>query len=222
MARDGITQAQVFNAADQISADGQQPTVVGIRTKLGTGSYTTITALLRAWKAKATAQDDEPTDVPEEVTEALQRAGQIVWKAAQDHFQQELKTLRAEAVKAAAVAQEQIDEAFAEIERLEQTNEATVNDNCKVTQALTAAQEEMAKYVRKLSAAEATIYTQEARIKEQSSLLNRLTAGKADPTTPAPATPKAIRKPGTKATPKANAETDPGTAAPGGAEPPPA
>lgn len=221
MARDGITQAQVFNAADQISADGQQPTVAGIRTKLGTGSYTTITNLLRAWKAKATAQDDEPTDVPEAVTEALERAGQIVWKAAQDHFQQELKTLRAEAAKAAALAQEQIDEAFAEIERLEQTYEATVNDNCKVTQALTAAQEELAQYVRKLSAAEATIYTQEARITEQSSLLNRLTTGKPDPTpTKEPgATPKATRKPGTK-TPKAPlAETPAGSAAPG-AEPP--
>lgn len=221
MARDGITQAQVFNAADQISASGQAPTVASVRTKLGTGSYTTITAMLRAWKANAETADDTPSDVPQEVTDALERAGQIVWQAAQAHFQQELKTLRADAAKAAAKAQQQIDEAFAEIDRLEQTNDATVNDNCKVTQALTAAQEAYKTCTTKLSAAHATIHTQEARIKEQSLLLDRLTTGKPEPTpTKEPgATPKATRKPGTKTTPAAIAAPPAGSAAPG-AEPP--
>lgn len=63
MARKGITQAQVFNAADAISSTGQNPTVASVRAKLGTGSFTTITAHLRAWKEQVV------TSAPEERAE---------------------------------------------------------------------------------------------------------------------------------------------------------
>lgn len=80
MARKGITQAQVFNAADAISAAGQNPTVASTRAKLGTGSFTTITAHLRAWKEQVITSKPETSDVPEEVTAALGRAAEIVSK----------------------------------------------------------------------------------------------------------------------------------------------
>lgn len=198
MAREGITQAQVFNAADQISTDGQQPTVAAIRTKLGTGSYTTITAMLRAWK-QASTPADETLDVPQEVTEALQRAGQIVWKAAQDHFRHELATLKTDTAKAIAHANATAEEAFAEIARLEAAQEVMTDRADQAEAALAETREALRVKEVQLAAAHATIAATEARLKEQSAILSKFAAG-----TPLKVEPKTqVRRPNrTKAAPQ--------------------
>lgn len=128
MAREGITRAQVFNAADAISVAGQAPTVANVRAKLGTGSYTTITALLREWKEQTvTGGENEALDVPEEVHGALGRAAEIVWKAATEHFAHELATIRKEAERAQAESAATLNDALAEIRRLEDESEASAN-----------------------------------------------------------------------------------------------
>lgn len=211
MAREGITQAQVFNAADQISSDGQQPTVAAIRTKLGTGSYTTITAMLRAWK-QASTPADETLDVPQEVTEALQRAGQIVWKAAQDHFRHELATLKTDTAKAIAHANATAEEAFAEIARLEAAQEVMTDRADQAEAALADAREALRVKEVQLAAAHATIAATEARLKEQSAILSRFAAS-----APVKVEPKTqVRRPNrTKAPPQPKPQQldqDPATA----------
>lgn len=190
MAREGVTRAQVFDAADAISATGQNPTVQTIRAKLGSGSFTTITALLREWKSQATEPATE-LDVPEAVTAALGRAAELVWKAAQDHFAHELATLQKEADRRVNVAETRASEAEAEIERLEAEIERKDNSLIEQFKAgekqadiTTALRSEKAELSAALKAAE-------ARIKEQGDLLKRLI-----PSTPetkpkkAPAAPK--------------------------------
>lgn len=170
----GINKAQVFNAADAISAAGQAPTVASIRAKLGTGSYTTITAMLREWKEQANTEPAEEFDVPEEITQALGRAAEIVWKAAQDHFKHELATVKKEAERQTAQAQGQAAEAFEEIARLEvnadqaaqsitELNELNKNLRAQLETA-NAAKNELA----------ATLKAADARIKEQGDLLRRM------------------------------------------------
>lgn len=50
MGNTGITQEEVFQAADRLTAAGEEVTIKAIREELGTGSLTTITRHLRAWK----------------------------------------------------------------------------------------------------------------------------------------------------------------------------
>jgi chromosome segregation ATPase len=51
MARIGITYEQVAAVADSMAGAGQQPTIKGVRERLGTGSPNTVHAHLTAWRA---------------------------------------------------------------------------------------------------------------------------------------------------------------------------
>lgn len=185
-----LDRSQVFNAADQISATGQNPTVAGIRAKLGTGSYTTITAMLRQWKEQATPSEPEPSDVPPEVQDALARAAQTVWRSAQDHFARELATVKKEHGRLCTAATNQTAEALQEITRLESVLEATVTDNVKLTQALTACQDAHHATINRAAALDAGLAAALARIEEQADLLRRLTTRDTATDTPT-TTPKA-------------------------------
>lgn len=196
-----LTRAQVFNAADAISKAGQAPTVAGVRAKLGTGSYTTITAMLREWKEQANEAEEEVFEVPEVVTEALGRAAEIVWKAAQDHFARELATMKRDAERSVASALAQVSEAMQEIAGLEQSLEDTVSDNVRVTQALTAAQNAALAAATEIVKLETELTAQRERIAEQSDLLRRLTCERTTQAPDDPKTPEPPKAPKRKTTP---------------------
>lgn len=205
MAREGLTRPQVFNAADQISAAGQQPTVAAIRAKLGTGSFTTITALLREWKEQATTPDDDIIDVPEEVAAALSRAGEIIWKAAQDHFKTELSTLKIESARQIARLTESNEEAFGEIDRLEKELHQITKAAESNKQLLQSTQDQLTADLIKTARLNASLRAAEERIQEQAALLARWTPP--TPDQPEKATRKAAKAPSTPAkddTPPAN------------------
>ena len=50
MAREGITAAQVAQAADALVGEGKQPTIRGVRDRLGGGSPNTVHRHLTAWR----------------------------------------------------------------------------------------------------------------------------------------------------------------------------
>lgn len=50
MGRAGITYSEITKAANELIEAGTTPTIEKIRAKIGTGSYTTIAALLKKWK----------------------------------------------------------------------------------------------------------------------------------------------------------------------------
>ena len=56
MGRAGITYTEVARAANELIEAGQTPTIERIRGHIGSGSYTTIAAYLKKWKA------EHPTD----------------------------------------------------------------------------------------------------------------------------------------------------------------
>lgn len=187
MAREGISKAQVFNAADAISAAGQNPTVAGVRAKIGTGSFTTITAFLREWKEQALNQDEgEALDVPEEVTQALGRAAEIVWKAANEHFARELAALRKAADEHTLAYMQEANEAADEIARLERENldqsERIKSLLSTVSQAEDLIEQRDTKtrqLLQEMGEMRAAAKAADARIKEQAELLRRLVPEKA-------------------------------------------
>jgi len=52
MARPGVTYFEVAQAASQLQANNQVPTIDRVRQKLGCGSNSTIAAHLKQWKAE--------------------------------------------------------------------------------------------------------------------------------------------------------------------------
>ena len=119
MARPGITQAQVHEAAQALLEAGTTPTVSAVRERIGSGSYTTINAHLAEWRAQNTQAPAQVPEMPERVRTALNQ----VWAQAASAAQEDLDTQR-QALEAMRreLDKERADMA-AEIERLERAQE---------------------------------------------------------------------------------------------------
>jgi colicin import membrane protein len=95
MARTGITRDQVFEAADQLAAEGIQPTVKLVRERVG-GSYSTITPHLATWKDERRGQAiANVPDMPESVATASRQVWVAAWKGAEDLIKTERDGLTA-------------------------------------------------------------------------------------------------------------------------------
>jgi colicin import membrane protein len=72
-----VTKEQIFEAADQIAANGQRPTLEAVRQMVG-GSYTTISPALNTWKSR---QKGTPLReaAPQAVAERLGEVGADIW-----------------------------------------------------------------------------------------------------------------------------------------------
>lgn len=85
-----ITKEQVIRAAERIAERGERPTNPRIRAELGEGSYSTINAHMREWRAaqaeeqapKPETQEPEAPEVPEELTAQAQKAAMALVTAA--------------------------------------------------------------------------------------------------------------------------------------------
>jgi chromosome segregation ATPase len=125
MARQGITQEQVFAAAEALLQEGQGVTVSSIRERIGSGSYSTISTLLAQWKQ---ANDNRrPADIPElpaSVENALRHVWALAWKETQDRIKVERDGLEA----ARREMERETRDMAGEIARLEAENTAQGDD----------------------------------------------------------------------------------------------
>ena len=135
MARSGVTREQVFETADALVREGQNPTVVAVRTRLGGGSPNTITPLLAEWKTlNETKQAASMPAVPEPVEAVMRQVWGAAWQEAQSQLEGEreaLSTARKEIAKERA-------EMLAEIGRMDTEMEAAREGIAKGAEALEA------------------------------------------------------------------------------------
>jgi hypothetical protein len=121
MARAGVTREQIFETAEALAREGQSPTVVAVRTRLGGGSPNTIAPLLSEWRAlNESRQAAGLPPAPEPVEAVLRQVWGVAWKEAQGQLETEraaLGKLREEIAKERA-------EMLAEIARLDGELEA--------------------------------------------------------------------------------------------------
>lgn len=78
-----ITNEQIFQVADELDANGQNPTLAAVRKKIGGGSYTTISEGMIKWKANKAAKETpfrEPP--PQAVVAQLTDLGVEIWALA--------------------------------------------------------------------------------------------------------------------------------------------
>ena len=71
MARTGITYLEVTAAIDKMIANGEEPTIMGIREILGTGSPNTIHRHLSEWRDAQPKEQIKPVVLPPAIADAL-------------------------------------------------------------------------------------------------------------------------------------------------------
>jgi type II secretory pathway component GspD/PulD (secretin) len=80
-----ITQEQVYTAANSIATAGKTATVAAVRAYLGTGSFSTITPILREWaeaQALPTISVGHAETAPQQIIDVLMAMAPHVWATA--------------------------------------------------------------------------------------------------------------------------------------------
>ena len=122
MARQGISRAQVLEAASALQEEGTPPTVQAVRERIGSGSYTTINRYLDEWRKEHAGQ--APANIPA-MPEKVMGAFQQIWATAARVAQEDVETER-QALEAMRREMEQAKaDMAAEIARLEKDLEET-------------------------------------------------------------------------------------------------
>lgn len=118
MSRIGITQEQVFMAAQRLTDERHDVTVQAVRAMLGVGSYTTVTQHLRQWREQA-KHVPSPTPPPEVQAMAAKTAASL-WVVAHEQAQREIDAIKILTQEQVNQAQNQVQDGLHEIGRLEQ------------------------------------------------------------------------------------------------------
>lgn len=133
MARPGVTYEDVTKVTAKILRQGLNPTVARVREYLGTGSNTTISRHLEAWRETF---DDEQTGFPESVPEELMNPLDEFWTTALSRaeanyqkFKQELEARIGQAEKEKKEAVSQLEENIIAFESLKQQLQDTNEQN---------------------------------------------------------------------------------------------
>jgi predicted RNase H-like nuclease (RuvC/YqgF family) len=120
MPRTGISPEQITAAAEALVAEGVEPTSSAVREKLGGGSFSTICATLKTWRAdRAEARQIAGTPLPEAVQVQLSILGGNVWAAALAVAEANLAPQREALAKEKAEAEATVADFQAAIEKLE-------------------------------------------------------------------------------------------------------
>lgn len=108
-----ITTAQIHAAADQIDKEGKRPTLSGVRTVLGGGSFSTIQEAMKTWKHKDEEEEVNAAPVPNEVTDEGEKATAAIWQIAERKALEAYNDQRAELLKHTAEAEQAVSDALA-------------------------------------------------------------------------------------------------------------
>jgi chromosome segregation ATPase len=116
MARPGVGTEKIIGVIRELEASGHEPTATSVRERLGSGSYTTIAAVLTDWRrekaSETRAQTPEP---PDAVRHLMTHFWGEAWKAAMNVHEPERQAFARERQDHDRVKSEMV----AEITRLE-------------------------------------------------------------------------------------------------------
>ena len=164
MSRTGITQEQVFAAAQALADQAQPVTVQALREALGQGSFTTLSQHLRAWKSQGQTSPLPP--LPPAIETAAHKALTLVWTAASELAQREVQAARAAACAEIAQSQAQAQETLQEIARLERTVQDQEARIAILQPALVTAETHVAEHRAQIGQLEARIADLKAELEE--------------------------------------------------------
>ncbi len=169
--RGSINEAQVFEAADALVAQGREVTPTVLLTALGSGSFTTIYKHLSAWEAsKSAAGTERSAAIPEAVLSAFGAA----WRAASAEANKEVVLVREQAAEEVRTAKAQFEEALQTIERLEGESESDAGRIEALTAKVAELEAGLQKSETEKAALKATAEQLRHQVKSQEAELERL------------------------------------------------
>ncbi len=118
MARKLVTQELVNAVADEIVAEGKEPTLVDVQARIG-GSYTSIKKCLDHWQQQRSASSEAAASLPTDVIAKGQELVRAIWMSASQSARREAKEIADKAVQDAASMRDELSQAMNEITRLE-------------------------------------------------------------------------------------------------------
>lgn len=119
MARQIVTQNAVTEAAEALIAEGAEPSIVAVQSRIGGGSYSTVKRFLDVWKQQRAEAATAAPDTPAEVQVRGQEFVRAVWALAAREAQREAQQAKDEAYAEVAAVRGELTEASTEIARLE-------------------------------------------------------------------------------------------------------
>ncbi len=171
MSRPGITYHDVANAAQQLAAQGKNPTIDGVRSLTGTGSSTTIAQHLKEWKYK---QDHTrllclKENLPEEIVLTMKGLWERVVNQAEEKvaaikqdFEQSIADLNDQSTK----LQESNMHWQQEFQQMKKERDEVIHEKLASEQLLVNAKIEIATLTEKLVALEQQSQEKQTRIGE--------------------------------------------------------
>ncbi len=162
-----ITKEQIFAAADELDAAGQNPTLAAVRKAVGGGSFTTISEAMSEWRASKTAQAAPMREpAPQAVTDKLAELGADLWGVALEMANTRLAAER-EALEGVRVEMEAARQEAAELaDQLTVELDETKSRLASIEAAEAAARGEAAALRDELAAMRERVATAEARAGE--------------------------------------------------------
>lgn len=129
MARKIISREDVFNAANDLVANDQRPTILAVHKLIGRGSFTTISNYLKQWESEHTVESSAHLDVdlPEVIASDAQVFVKRLWSIATNHadaqIQHERDALRQREGEVQEEMKQAVDMANESADRIEQLEE---------------------------------------------------------------------------------------------------
>jgi len=109
---------KIFNICETLKQSGINPTAEKVRNELGSGSFTTISPIIREWRDTQSKTETVP-EIPPEAQNAVTQATALIWKIATDHQTEAINAVRQECNRIEQEALAERDEALKEIQFLE-------------------------------------------------------------------------------------------------------
>ncbi len=119
MARQIVTQQAVTEIADALAAEGLDPSILAVQSRIGGGSYSTVKRYLDAWKQERAQVHAAATDTPPAIQSKGQEFAHAVWTLACAQAQRETQALKDEARAEVTAVRADLAGATSEIARLE-------------------------------------------------------------------------------------------------------
>jgi len=164
MARAIVTQAAVFEAADALSAAGDEPTIITVQERIGGGSYTTVKRYLEEWKTQQQNTRQPAVEIPDAITAKGGEFVRSLWAAAATLADERVDQAREEAQRQVAEAHAALGDAEAAIARLEAEGEEQAQRLASQEQTITQLRDELAQARSAAQVAEARAAEQEQRV----------------------------------------------------------
>ncbi len=149
---------RILDAAEKLTAEGiDRPTNEQVRERLGGGSLSHISPVMREWRENLKVSAFAVREMPNEIRTVLERVGGELWRSATQLADEEVERIRAESVQREVTANDERDEALREIERLEASISALLDQN-----------KQNDKHIEHLTDDNRTLVTEHATLKQRS------------------------------------------------------